>query len=403
MMPSGTPAKVCMIVHKDYNVDGRVKQYAKALLAKGIAVDVICARGTTTSANLNTAHENLKIIYIPVTHKQAGLLRLFFEYLIGLPLYTLFLLYMHLRNHYKIIHIHNMPDLLVFCAILPKIMRAKIIHDIHDPMPEFFQSKTKRSADHPLVKLILFQEKLATTFADQIIASTPLVKRNLVCRNIPAEKITVILNQPDPIIFHRKSTSLENISHKPYFTLIFHGTIAPRYGLELAIRALPILKKEIPNIRLLIIGSESSYCNNLRKLAEDLNVTDQLEIAPPVPIEEIPSFLEQADIGIYTAMPDSHMEIAIPGKIIEYAMMGIPIIASRFNILEQYFPENAILFFEPGNLSQFCKHVLNLYHHPELRQQLIENTDNSYLRQHSLAIENKHYYFLLEKLGLSIS
>jgi glycosyltransferase involved in cell wall biosynthesis len=99
------------------------------------------------------------------------------------------------------------------------------------------------------------------------------------------------------------------------------------------------------------LWSESPYCNNLRKLAEDLNVTDQLEIAPPVPIEEIPSFLEQADIGIYTAMPDSHMEIAIPGKIIEYAMMGIPIIASRFNILEQYFPENAILFFEPGNLS----------------------------------------------------
>jgi hypothetical protein len=142
MMPSGTPAKVCMIVHKDYNVDGRVKQYAKALLAKGIAVDVICARGTTTSANLNTAHENLKIIYIPVTHKQAGLLRLFFEYLIGLPLYTLFLLYMHLRNHYKIIHIHNMPDLLV-CVQFTKNLETKIIPHYFDPC-EFFYRKSDR-------------------------------------------------------------------------------------------------------------------------------------------------------------------------------------------------------------------------------------------------------------------
>jgi len=153
---------------------------------------------------------------------------------------------------------------------------------------------------------------------------------------------------------------------------------------------------------LLIIGSESSYCETLRKLAEDLNVQDQLEIKPPVPIEEIPSYLEQADIGIYTAFPDPHMEIAIPGKIIEYAMMGVPIIASRFKILEQYFPENAILFFEPGNIPQFCEHVLTLFHHPELRQQLIENVDNSYLKHHSLAIENEHYYSLLEQLGLAI-
>jgi hypothetical protein len=48
---------------------------------------------------------------------------------------------LHKQNRYDVIHIHNMPDFLVFAAWYPKLTGAKLILDIHDVVPELFASK----------------------------------------------------------------------------------------------------------------------------------------------------------------------------------------------------------------------------------------------------------------------
>ena len=48
---------------------------------------------------------------------------------------------LHKRNRYDVIHIHNMPDFLVFAAWYPKLTGAKLILDIHDVVPELFANK----------------------------------------------------------------------------------------------------------------------------------------------------------------------------------------------------------------------------------------------------------------------
>ena len=47
----------------------------------------------------------------------------------------------HLRRPYDLVHVHNMPDFLVFTAWFPKLTGAKVILDIHDIVPEFYASK----------------------------------------------------------------------------------------------------------------------------------------------------------------------------------------------------------------------------------------------------------------------
>ncbi len=401
MLKISNPSKVCMIAHTNYYIDGRVQQYVKALVAKGISVDIICAHSLITA---RTPIEPLVKVYpLPIAHQEAGLLRLSFEYFIGMLFYTLYLLFLYLVNHYPIIHVHNMPNMLVFCTLIPKIMGAKIILDVHDPMPEFFQAKFQQSTDHWLYKLILLEEQCSASLADHLITVNFLCKHNLIQRNIPQEKITVIMNQPDPTIFKRKDRSYEKAKQKSSFTLIFIGTIATRYSLEIAIQALPCLKQQIPAIRLLIVGKGSfEYCSALLELAKELKVSQHLEIRPPVPIMEIPDLLDQADVGIYTALPNPHMNIAIPEKVIEYSIMGLPIVTSRLTVLEDFFPRDGVLFFEPGNIKDFCEQVLKLHQQPELRQKMINTIDNSILITHSLYAENNRYYHLLSNLGLPI-
>ena len=61
--------------------------------------------------------------------------------------YSAFILrsFLHLATRsfsrrYDFVHIHNMPDVLVFSALVPKALGAKIILDLHDPMPELMQT-----------------------------------------------------------------------------------------------------------------------------------------------------------------------------------------------------------------------------------------------------------------------
>ena len=47
----------------------------------------------------------------------------------------------HSRRPYDLVHVHNVPDFLVFTAWRPKLDGAGIILDIHDIVPELFASK----------------------------------------------------------------------------------------------------------------------------------------------------------------------------------------------------------------------------------------------------------------------
>jgi glycosyltransferase involved in cell wall biosynthesis len=108
--------------------------------------------------------------------------------------------------------------------------------------------------------------------------------------------------------------------------------------------------------------------------------------------------IAHADIGIYTARSSPHMDIAIPGKILEYALMGIPVIASRLRVLENLFTESSILFFEPGNDSQFACYVLELFENPARREELVQNMDRTFVRTQNWENEKREYFNVLRRL-----
>jgi len=160
-----------------------------------------------------------------------------------------------------------------------------------------------------------------------------------------------------------------------------------------------LIKSRIKNIRLLIIGQQVGYMKSLISLADQLGVASVVEFRPPMRIEEIPQLLVQADIGIYPALPDPHMTIAVPGKLLEFAEMGLPILSSRLEIVEEIFDRSAVMFFEPGNVNQFAQCVIKLYKNPKLREELVHNADRTFVRKHSWEPEFYAYLGVLARLS----
>jgi glycosyltransferase involved in cell wall biosynthesis len=266
-------------------------------------------------------------------------------------------------------------------------------------MPEFYMSKYEEChTNSTAVRLMRLQEKLSSMLVHAVITANSNFEDNLVKRGIPADKITVVNYVPDPQVFNRSEYKEERNSKSKHFTLIYPGTIAPRYGLDVAIRALPLLIIRIPQLRLVIIGPQVEYMDELATLAQQLGVSPFVQFKPTIPVDEVPWQVIQADVGIYPALPDPHMNIATPCKVLEYAVMGIPIIASRLKVLEDLFTNSAIMFFEPGNVDQFARCVLELFESPARRDELVRNTDNSFVRTHSWNSERRAYFNLLNRL-----
>jgi glycosyltransferase involved in cell wall biosynthesis len=383
-----------MIDYRRYQHDAYLRRYVDALLHSGAQVDVLCLQSRSETI-INETH-GLRIFAIPATRSTGNLFAHFVGYSLAFVLFTLWLLVLHAREHYQVIHVHNMPDFLIFTAFVPKMLGARLILDIRDPMPEFYQSRYELRPQSFSVRALQLQEKASAAMADAVITANTNFKENLKARGITEEKITVLPYIPDPRIFDRHR--FKKNGQAQTFTLIYPGTLAPRYGLDLVIRALPLLRQTLPQVRLSIIGPQISYSAQLTELAERLAVSASVTFTPLLPMEEIAQQIADADIGIYPALPDPHMNIATPMKVLEYATMGIPIIASRLKVLEDLFGDGAVLFFEPGEVEQFARCVLELFDNPDRRLQLIQTADKVLL-QYNWEDQRHAYLHLLNCLS----
>ncbi len=389
--------KICMVVHKNYYYDIRVRRYVESLVRTGASVDVICPAPYSLDAAFEV-DEKIRIHLIPIRNTDKSRIGYVIEYLLSFIWYFIRLSTLHIQNRYQVIHVHNMPDFLIFSAIIPKFMGASLILDIHDLMPEVFISKYGERSNKIIVSLIKLQEKLSCWLADEVITVNSICEANLVNRGLPPQKITVVHNYPNPAVFNRSLYSGEIDDSKKDFTLIYPGTLAPRYGLETVVRALPQLKTQIPEIRLLIFCQETPYKDELRQLADRLGVLPYVEIMPLIRNEEVPHRLMEADIGIYPALNDVHMALATPTKVLEFSAMGIPIVSSRLKMVEETFGDSAIMFFESGNASQFAQCVVELYQDPKLRSRLAENAYQMFVQKFSWDHEFRVYLDLLHRL-----
>ncbi len=389
--------RICMVVMQDYLTDGRVRRYAESLADHGAQVDILCVQG---ARHFETAYrDDIRIHRIPLSRSATSLVGFIVEYSLAVLLFSVWMMRLHIRNRYRAIHVHNMPDFLIACGLLPRLLGAKLLLDVHDPMPEFYASKYDTSTEGWLVKLLRLQERISAWCANGIITANDNFKQNLIARGTPADKVVVVNNIPDVKLFDRRRHPRQiDASGQRRFTLLFPGTLAPRYGLHVPIHAAVQLRHDIPDLLIRIVGPHNEYADELVQLAHDLGVEEHVELLPEVPVHDVPGLMASADIGIYPARFDPHMDIATPTKVLEFMQMGLPVIASRLRVLEQQFDRNTVRYCQPGNIDEFATAVKALWSDAELRQSLADNADRGFVRKRAWPYEQAVYFGLLDQL-----
>ena len=351
----------CMVVHATYPLgETRVEREALALVDQDFGVDVICLRGTAEPATERV--EGVQVHRLPVRrNKGRGPVSQFIEYLIFFTLVSIKLAGLHRRRRYHIVQVHNLPDFLIFAAWLPRLFGARLILDLHDLMPEFYAARFGSSMSSWPSRLLRWQERLSCRFAHHVITVTEPWRETLIRRGIPGDKITVVMNVADTRVF-RAEDHPETAAHdNERFTLVYHGNITYRYGIDLAVLALDRVRQTIPNIHFRIHGY-GDYADRLEQLIKELGLQDHVTFTTrAIPTAELPKLINRADVGVVPYRRDVFTDGILPTKLMEYAALEKPVITARTPAIEAYFDDTMVQFFEPGSADDLAECILSLY------------------------------------------
>jgi glycosyltransferase involved in cell wall biosynthesis len=386
-----------MVVHNYYpQREPRVEREAQALIAHGYEVDVICLREAGDPAV--AVVDGVNVYRLPVRrHKGSGTAVQLMEYLTFFTMASGKLASLHRRRRYSVVQVHNLPDFLVFAAWLPKLSRARLILDIHDLMPEFYASRFNSSMSSWPVRLVRLQEYLACRFADHVISVTDLWRSALIGRGLPAEKVSVVMNVANDSIFRQPAA--ERGSGEPgSFRLFYHGTITRRYGIDVAIRAVDSVRRQIPGIHLTVHGV-GEYRDALVQLVEELGLGEHVRFTTDyIPTTELPNFIRQADLGVVPYRRDIFTDGILPTKLMEYVALGVPVIAARTPVIESYFDDRMVQFFAPEDHEDLARGIVSLYADRQRLRELARNAD-IFNQRYSWAAVSAQYLALVDRLN----
>ena len=385
--------KVCMLVHNSYETDNRVRRYAEALAKRGDLVDVIALAGGTVPLG---AEEISGVTVYRVQHRvrnERGKWTYAWRLLRFLLVSSIFMTRRHQRMRYDVIHVHNLPDFLVFAAWYPKATGARIILDIHDIVPELFANKFDAKSGNVYIGLLKFIEKAAAGFVDYVIVSNHLWYAKLVSRSVPKEKCGVFLNHVDPALFFRRDRT--RTDHK--VIIIFPGSFQWHQGLDIAIEAFVTVRQRVPNAEFHIYGG-GDESTELMALTARLGLNESVKFCGSASLETIADVISNSDLGVVPKRADSFGNEAYSTKIMEFMSQGVPVVLSRTKIDNFYFDDSVVRFFVSGDVKALAEAMLEVIGNKPLREALIAG-GYRYVDLHSWDRKKAEYLELVDNLS----
>jgi glycosyltransferase involved in cell wall biosynthesis len=390
--------RVCMVVHAYYEGDARVRRYAESLAAGGHRVEVLALR-----APGKPKRESLRgvdVQRLPLSRHRGGTLRYLFEYLWFTLLCGLVLTWRARR--YDVVHVHNMPDFLVFAAFWPRLFGRVVLLDVHDLMPEVYCSKFKTSVRHPGIWPIRLQEWISHRFASACVFATERFRQGALGRGtVRADRSIAVMNAADTTLFDRRLHPHRGPDRADDFVMLYLGTVSDRHGVDQCVRVLPLAATTIPGIKLVIhsklADGEGKPLQELRDLARTLGVSDRVEIRDSLLLQEVPAAMSRASVGVFTPHMDVHIDMALSLKVPEFVAMDVPVVAVRTSIMTSLFREDEVAMFADGDREGFAAWLTRLHREPQLGRQMAERA-RRFTVEHAWEKEFAGYTGLLERL-----
>jgi glycosyltransferase involved in cell wall biosynthesis len=286
------------------------------------------------------------------------------------------------RLNPDVIHCHDPRMLPVAFAVAARIHKhtggqCQVVYDARENFAGIPEENISLRRYH--MRLLKRERQLAPRAAAMLTVSedtaTALADR-LALRRRP----TVVLNAPvagaQPT---GKLRSLrEDCGLAPEVPLmVYQGAATAIRGTDTMIEAL--VHDSGLHAALVVVPFPHPREQEMTELAASLGVADRLHIVPPVPADQVPGYLAEADVAVSPILkgPANH-EAGLPNKLFEMLHAGLPIVTSDLQAMSAFVREHEIgVVFRSGDATDLARAVKEVladpmaYAEPKSRAALI--------------------------------
>lgn len=342
--------RICFVRMNYFPEEAHVRKNAEALMAAGYEVDVICLRDKGEKAR--DEFRGVRVHRLPLMHKRTSALRYIFEYAAFFVMSSWLLMWLHIRRRYRMIEVYNVPDLLVFVALAPRLLGARVVLYMFEATPEMYIDRFELKPGGIVEKLLRFQERISVWFAHRSIVEGPYEREMRGNRGSDVKKIGVVMNVPESHLF---TPSQEGSAGEETYDIVTHGSLLKRYGIQTLIEAVPQIRAAIPNLRVWVVG-DGEYRDELEALSRDTGVNDCVVFTGWIKHEQVAGYIQRCKVGVVPMLYNQ-----LPNKLFEYVSMGVPSVVGDVPSIRRAFGEHEVLYYQTGDASQLADGVLRIY------------------------------------------
>ena len=353
--------RVAIVVHAVVPGDPRVRRQSDALADAGYEVDIFCLRQSDQPAVEREGR--VRVVRLPVDRGFVGFIHHLAEYLAFTAMATLRLAREHRLRRYDLVQVATVPDFLTLAALPPKLAGAPLLLDLHEDMPEFFRDRFRSFLLRPLVPVVGVVARGAAAIADEIITVHEPLRRLSIARGVEPDRIGVVMNSADARLFDPARHERRPFMADGRLKLVHHSNLQRIYGLDVAIMGLAAVRADLPWT--LDVFGDGPWRPRIEAAIERTGTADRVALHGRVPMDDLPALLADADIGLVPSLAEPYLEYSLSTKLLEFAAMGVPTIASDLATFRHHFTDAAMHFVPGSDPSAIARAVEHRADHPD--------------------------------------
>ena len=272
-----------------------------------------------------------------------------------------------LAERYDVVHSHEEGSFIgVFVAAL---LGVPHLYDMHSSLPQQLRNFAY-SRSRLLTKCFSIMERFVIRRSRVVIVICPQLEDT--ARAIdPVVPIVLIENAPGSGDAPEAGTGaairqeLGIDARTPI--VLYTGTFEAYQGLDLLFEAARVVAARRPDVRFVLAGGRPEQISEARSRVERLGLRDQVLFAGQRSAEEIPAFLDAADVLVSPRSTGTNT----PLKIYQYLRSGKPTVATRLLTHTQVLNDDVAIM-TPATPDGFAEGILRAIGNPELARAIGE-------------------------------
>jgi len=346
-----------------------VDEVATAFSDRGIATDIFTRQQSPDDPAIEPLAELSRVIYLPAGR---GLDK--YSLYNEVPAFASQVLDFAEREgiSYDLLFSHYWLSGEVACLLRPHLASgwAHVAHTLG-----LVKNRSLAAGARPEPPLRIRVEAEIAQQADLLIASTADESAELVrTYGAVSERVFVVPPGVDLSVFQPvdRDEARRKIGYGPGRLLLFVGRLERLKGVEVAIRALALLRdRNHDDVRLLILGEDSKdgdegEKDRLKAVAADVGVRDRVDFLGSVAHHELPYFYSAADVCV---MPSYSESFGLVG--LEAQASGRPVVGSDVSGLRSVIRDQVSGYLIAGHdPAEYAERIGRLLEDPELAQQM---------------------------------